>query len=175
MSEINTDIFWWKKTVIYSAYVDRFAGTFIELTKKLDYLSALGIDCIHLLPFYPSPMIDGGYDISDYCAIRSELGTIEDFSNFTSAAHKKGIRIIIDFVLNHTSTEHPWFLESRRSLTNAKRDFFLWSKTGKEYAGAQNPFIALKPNNWIFDPQTGEYYFSELSNISCGIFLRSSS
>lgn len=158
---------WWRHAVFYSTYVDKFAGTFSGFAQKqkLDYLKCLGIDCIHVLPFYPSPMIDDGYDVSDYCNVRPELGTFEDFSSFVQEAHKAGIRIMIDLVLNHTSTQHPWFLEARSSANNRKRNFYLWSKTGKEYAGAANPFAEAKPEehkatNWIYNPATHDYFFS---------------
>ena len=151
---------WWKDAVIYSVYVDQFADDFPRMTEKLDYLERLGIDCIHLLPFYPSPFVDDGYDISNYRGIRSELGTLKDFSRFMKRAHAKGIRVIIDLVLNHTSTEHPWFLEAKSSLHNPKRDFYLWSKDASEFAGAANPFSVLKPSNWIYSIPTNEYYFS---------------
>ena len=151
---------WWKRTVIYSTYVGQFAGTFAKMAEKLDYLSQLGITCIHILPFYPSPFIDDGYDISNYVNVRPELGTLEDFKHFTDEAHKRGIRVMIDFVLNHTSTQHPWFLEASSSPDNPKRDFYLWSKTGNEYAGAANPFSALKSSNWIASLNSDDYYFS---------------
>jgi len=106
---------WWKNSVIYEVYVDKFAGTFAGFSRKLDYLKFLGIDCIHLLPYYPSPMADDGYDITDYMGVRENLGTLDDFKNFVKNAHEKGIRIIADFVLNHVSTRHPWFVEARGS------------------------------------------------------------
>lgn len=151
---------WWKNAVFYELYVDKFAGDFPGLTNRLDYLEKLGVDCLHILPHYPSPMVDDGYDVSDYTAVRKELGTIEDFRRFASEAHSRGIRVLIDFVLNHASTEHPWFLEASSSKNNPRRDFFLWSETGEEYKGAANPFYELKPSNWIKNPATGDYYFS---------------
>jgi maltose alpha-D-glucosyltransferase/alpha-amylase len=151
---------WWKNAIIYEVYVDKFSGTFDGLTKKLKYLKFLGINCIHLLPHYPSPMIDDGYDVSDYLGVRADLGTIEDFSNFVKNSHSVGIKVIIDFVLNHTSTQHPWFIKARSSLKNDKRDFYLWSKTGKEYRKAPNLFPDLKSSNWIYNEQTKDYYFS---------------
>jgi maltose alpha-D-glucosyltransferase/alpha-amylase len=151
---------WWKNIVIYSTYVDQFADDFPHMTEKLGYLNRLGIGCIHLLPFYPSPMIDDGYDVSDYRGIRKDLGTTEDFSRFMTVAHHRGIRVIIDLVLNHTSTKHPWFLEAKSSFDNAKRDFYLWSKDGKEFSETANPFSELKPSNWIYNLATDDYYFS---------------
>ena len=155
---MNTD--WWKKTVIYSTYVDRFAGDFAKLTEKLDYLGQLGIDCLHILPFYPSPMVDGGYDIANYCDVRKDLGTLADFARFTEEAHRRGIRVMIDLVLNHTSTDHPWFREAIGSPENPKRNYYLWSKTGNEYAAAANPFSVLKSSNWVASPTSDDYYFS---------------
>lgn len=154
------DAQWWKNSVIYEVYVDKFAGTFAGFSRKLDYFKFLGIDCIHLLPHYPSPMVDEGYDITDYMGVRENLGTLDDFKNFVKNAHDVGIRVIADFVLNHTSTRHPWFVEARGSTQNDKRDFFLWSKTGKEYSKAPNPFFDLKSSNWIYNKQTDDYYFS---------------
>ncbi len=154
------DAQWWKNIILYSAYVDKFAGSFERMQEKIEYLSSLGIDCIHLLPFYPSPMVDDGYDVSDYRGIRENLGTLEDFSRFMKSAHDKGIRVMIDLVLNHTSTEHPWFLEAKNSPENPKRDFYIWSKNGNEYASAANPFSVFKLSNWIYNPLTKDYYFS---------------
>jgi len=152
--------YWWKNTVIYEVYVDKFAKNFRGMTEKLDYLKELGIDCIWLLPHYPSPMVDGGYDISDYMNIRPELGTLDDFSNFINKVHKMGIRVIIDFVLNHVSIEHPWFKEASSSKRNSKRDYFLWSETGKEFSLAYNPFSHMTEGNWKFNKKTGDYYYA---------------
>ncbi|MDP3696513.1 MAG: alpha-amylase family glycosyl hydrolase [Candidatus Taylorbacteria bacterium] len=143
---------WWKNTVIYEVYVDKFAGNFNGLTGKLDYLKNLGINCVWLLPHYPSPMVDDGYDVSDFYNVRPELGTLGDFQQFVKKAHEKGIRIIIDLVLNHVSIKHPWFKE--------RRDFFLWSKTGREFNQAHNPFSHMTDSNWVYNPATEDYYFS---------------
>ena len=151
---------WWQNAIIYEAYVDKFAGNFKNFTQQLWYLEKLGVTCIHLLPHYPSPMVDEGYDVSDYCAVREDLGTLEDFSVFAAEAKRRGMRIIIDLVLNHTSTAHPWFREAQSSSSNAKRDFYLWSNTGKELADAVNALTYLKPRNWIYNPKTNDYYFS---------------
>jgi maltose alpha-D-glucosyltransferase/alpha-amylase len=152
--------YWWKEAKIYELYVDRFAGDFVQLTGKLDYFSKLGINCLHILPHYPSPMIDQGYDISDYRSVRAELGTIDDFRAFVDAAHGRGIRIIADFVLNHISTAHPWFVDARSSKQSPLRDYFLWSATGEEYALAPNMLPDLKKSNWIENPETAESYFA---------------
>lgn len=151
---------WWERAIIYEMYVDKFAGNFKKLINHLDYLSFLGINTVHLLPFYPSPMVDDGYDVSDFTNIRPELGTLQDFELFIKKARNQGIRVLIDLVLNHTSIEHPWFQEASQSRDNSKRDFYLWSKTGEELSSAINAFSHLKPNNWVPNPATGDYYFS---------------
>ena len=160
MHKVNEENFWWKNIVIYEAYVDKFAGTFREFLAKLDYLEKLGITCLHLLPFFPSPMIDDGYDVSDYKNVRPDLGTLKDAETLFEAAHKRGIRILIDLVLNHTSTSHPWFLEARSSRVNPWRDFYLWSKDDRKFSQASNPFSHLEPRNWIHNPLTNDYYFA---------------
>jgi maltose alpha-D-glucosyltransferase/alpha-amylase len=155
-----TQRYWWKEAKIYECYVDKFAGDFKGLTEHANYFSLLGVNCIHILPHYPSPMIDDGYDIMDYRNVRPELGTLDDFRECIKALHARGIRVILDFVLNHTSSEHPWFIEARSSKMNSKRDFFLWSDTGKECADAINAFPDIKSSNWIPNPQTGDHYFA---------------
>ncbi|MDP3947590.1 MAG: alpha-amylase family glycosyl hydrolase [bacterium] len=151
---------WWTNAVIYEAYVDKFAGTFAQFSERLDYLEALGINCIHVLPHYPSPMADIGYDVSDYRAVRSELGTLVDFSRFTKQARQRGIRVIVDLVLNHTSDEHPWFLEARSSRTSPRRNFYIWSNDGKNLLEAINPFGHIKHGTWIANPATEDYFYS---------------
>lgn len=151
---------WWGKAVIYEVYVNKFAGDFRSLAGKLDYLNRLGINCIWLLPHYPSPMIDEGYDVSDYFSVRKDLGTLDDFKSFVKKADEFGIKIIVDLVLNHVSTSHLWFSEAKKSADNPKRDFFLWSKTGREFSQARNPFSHMCSSNWIYSPETGYYYFA---------------
>lgn len=151
---------WWKNTIIYEAYVDKFAGNFHNFEKKLGYLETLGIDCIHILPFFPSSGADEGYDVTDYTAVRNNLGSLKDVESFIAKASKLGIRIIIDLVLNHTSIQHPWFREALSSSKSPKRNYYLWSSTGKEYSEAYNPFSHLKPKNWIFDPARQQYYYT---------------
>lgn len=146
--------------VIYELYVDKFAGDFSGLTSKLDYLERLGVTCVHILPHYPSPMIDGGYDVSDYKNVRKELGTLDDFREFADRAHARGIKIILDLVLNHVSSEHPWFKEARSAFNNSKRDFFLWSKTGKEFSDFPNMLPDVKTSNWIINPPTKDFYYA---------------
>jgi maltose alpha-D-glucosyltransferase/alpha-amylase len=152
--------YWWKNIVIYEMYVEKFGGTFSGAAERLDYLVSLGVDCIHLLPHYPSPMIDDGYDVTDYMAVREDLGTLKDFRDFLNRAHKLGMKVIIDFVLNHTSTQHPWFAEARGSKDSDKREYYLWSSMGKELLQAPNLFPDLKSSNWIYNKTTNDYYFS---------------
>ncbi len=152
--------YWWKDARIYELYVDRFAGNFQNLTTQLDYLERLGLNALHILPHYPSPMADGGYDVMDYLNVRPELGTIEDFDAFIAAAHARNIKVIIDFVLNHVSEFHPWFLEARSSKENNKRDYFLWSETGTELSQSWNAFPDIKPGNWILNEATNDYYYA---------------
>jgi len=156
----NTRTYWWKNAKIYELYIDKFAGDIKGLTGRLDYFTKLGVNCLHILPHFPSPMVDDGYDVSDYRGVRPELGTLEDFTTLIKEAHGKGIRIIVDLVLNHTSDQHPWFIEARASHTNSKRDYYLWSDTGNEYADAPNMFPGTKPRNWIRNDATGDLYFA---------------
>ncbi len=124
---------WWKESVVYQIYPRSFAdsngdgiGDLNGITSKLDYLQKLGVDVIWLSPVYRSPNADNGYDISDYEAIMKEFGTMEDYDRMLKAAHEHGIRVVMDLVVNHTSDEHKWFIESRSSRTNPKRDYYIW-------------------------------------------------
>ena len=137
---------WWEKAVFYELYTDKFAGDFKGLRRRLDYLAELGITCVHVLPHYPSPMVDDGYDVSDYTGIRPGLGTLKDFENFTKDARARGMSVMIDFVLNHTSREHPWFREARSGESNPKRGFYIWSQAGEELKGSTNAFSGIKPS-----------------------------
>ena len=152
--------YWWKEAKIYELYIDKFAGDLKGLTAELDYFTALGVNTLHLLPHYPSPMIDDGYDITDYKNVRPELGTLDDFAELVRQAAARDIRIIIDWPSNHTSSEHPWFEEARSSKDNPYRNFYLWSDTGKEFADATNAFPDIKDSDWIYNPRTEDYYFA---------------
>ncbi len=152
--------YWWKEAKIYELYVDKFATDFKGLASRMDYLKQLGVNTLHILPHYPSPMADDGYDIKDYRGVRPELGTLEDMKETIGAARERGIHIILDMVLNHVSVEHPWFIEARSSKSNPKRNFFLWSDTGAEYKDALNAFPDIKPKNWIANPETEDFYFA---------------
>jgi maltose alpha-D-glucosyltransferase / alpha-amylase len=157
---------WFKQAVFYEVAVRGFfdangdgAGDFRGLAEKLDYLKWLGVDCIWLLPFYRSPLRDGGYDISDYLSIQPEFGTVEDFSRFLGAAHDRGLRVITDLVINHTSVEHPWFQESRSSPESPKRDWYVWSDTPERFREARVIFLDTERSNWTWDDQAQAYYW----------------
>ena len=152
--------YWWKEAKIYELYIDKFAGTIQNLTAQLDYFTKLGINTLHILPHYPSPMIDDGYDVMDYCSVRPELGTLEDFENLVKAAHARGIRIIVDFVLNHVSDQHPWFLEARSSKKNPRRDYFLWHENDRRFTESWNAFQGIKESNWIYNEATNDFYYA---------------
>jgi maltose alpha-D-glucosyltransferase / alpha-amylase len=163
---LDPDPLWYKDAIFYSVYVRGFydatgdgIGDFRGLTEKLDYLEWLGVNCIWLLPFYSSPMQDGGYDISDYYSIQPEYGTMDDLKIFLSAAHRRGIRVIADVVLNHTSDQHPWFQESRVSKDSPKRDWYVWSDTEQKYTEARIIFLDTERSNWSWDEQSKEFYW----------------
>jgi len=151
---------WWQKGNFYSLYINAFAGDIPTLIDRLDYFSILGIDCLHILPHYPSPLHDDGYDITDHTGVRPELGTVADFTALCTAAHGRGIQIMVDLVLNHVSSEHPWFIEARQSKNNPKRDFFLWSENGEGFDGAPNVFPDFKSSNWLPNQATGDFYYA---------------
>jgi maltose alpha-D-glucosyltransferase / alpha-amylase len=162
----ESDPVWFQRAVFYEIHIRGFAdgnddgsGDFRGLTDKLDYLQWLGIDCIWLLPMYPSPLRDGGYDIADFYNIHPDYGTVEDFSTFIRAAHERGIRVIADLVMNHTSSDHPWFQEARADRKSPKRDWYVWSDTDDRYPGARIIFIDTEVSNWTWDPVAGQYYW----------------
>ena len=155
---------WWKEAIVYQIYPRSFCdsngdgiGDLNGITSKLDYLKELGIDVIWLSPVYKSPNDDNGYDISDYEAIMTEFGTMDDFDKMLSEAHKRGIKIVMDLVVNHTSDEHPWFVESRSSKNNPKRDYYIW-KEGKNGKEPNNWGSAFSGPAWKYDEKTDMYY-----------------
>jgi alpha-glucosidase len=156
---------WWQQAVFYQIYPRSFAdgngdgiGDFPGMTAKLDYLRTLGVDAIWLSPHYPSPFLDCGYDISDYTDVGPEYGTLEDFTTFLREAHARGIRVVLDLVLNHTSDEHPWFRESRSSRDNPKRDWYIW-RDGQDGGLPNNWASIFGGSSWELDPTTGQYYY----------------
>ncbi len=161
---VRDDPLWFKRAVFYEVYIRGFfdgnndgSGDIRGLTEKLEYLEWLGIDCIWLLPMYPSPLRDGGYDISDYYAIHPDYGTLDDFRMFVEAAHERGIRVVADLVVNHTSSDHPWFVDARAG--GAKKDWYVWSDTDERYRDARVIFVDTEPSNWTWDPIAGRYYW----------------
>lgn len=157
---------WYKDAVIYELPVKAFFdsnndgyGDFAGVTQKLDYLQYLGVDCIWLLPFYKSPLRDDGYDISDFYTIRPELGTIEDFKNFMIEAHKRGMRVLADLVLNHTSDQHPWFQAARASKDPKVHDYYVWSDDPNKYSGTRIIFTDTEKSNWTWDEEAQQYYW----------------
>jgi maltose alpha-D-glucosyltransferase/alpha-amylase len=160
------DPLWYKDAVIYQLHVKAFAdssgdgiGDFIGLTGKLDYIASLGVTAIWLMPFYPSPMRDDGYDIADYTNVHPAYGTRADFRALVRAAHKRGLRVITELVINHTSDQHPWFVESRASATNPRQDWYLWSEDDKKFADARIIFNDTETSNWAWDNARQEYYW----------------
>jgi maltose alpha-D-glucosyltransferase / alpha-amylase len=157
---------WFKDAVFYELHVKAFAdsncdgvGDFRGLSARLDYLAELGIDCIWLLPMYPSPLKDDGYDIADYTAIHPSYGTLDDFRHFLQQAHARNIRVITELVLNHTSDQHPWFTESRSSRDNPKRDYYVWRDRDDGYPGVRIIFCDTERSNWAWEPATKSYYW----------------
>jgi len=157
---------WFKKAVFYEVLVRSFAdsdgdgtGDLKGLTEKLDYLQWLGVDCLWLPPFFSSPLRDGGYDVSDYCDVLPAFGTLADFRTFVAAAHERGIRVIIDFVVNHTSDAHPWFQASRADPTGPFGDFYMWADDDTRYPDARIIFVDTETSNWSFDPVRRQYFF----------------
>jgi oligo-1,6-glucosidase len=156
---------WWHTATVYQIYPRSFAdsngdgiGDLPGIASKLDYLKNLGVDVIWLSPIYKSPMDDNGYDISDYQDIAPEFGTLADFDHLVAEARKRGIGIVLDLVVNHTSDEHPWFLESRKSPSNPYRDFYIWRKPGPDGGPPNGLMSSFGGPAWTLDPQSGEYY-----------------
>ena len=165
MAPLERDPLWFKSAVFYELYVRSFydsnsdgCGDFPGITEKLDYLEWLGIDCIWLLPFYQSPLRDGGYDISDFYSILPEYGTLNDFVEFLDGAHERNIRVVADLVMNHTSDQHPWFQDARMPGSR-KRDWYVWSNDDSRYPGARIIFVDSEKSNWTWDEEAGAYYW----------------
>ena len=163
---LNREALWYKDAVIYQVHVRSFydsngdgVGDFQGLAQKLDYVQDLGINALWLMPFFPSPLRDDGYDIADYRSVHPPYGTLEDFRVFLKAAHERNIRVIIEMVLNHTSDQHPWFQESRSSPDNSRRDWYVWSSTDTRYQGTRIIFVDTEMSNWAWDPVSKSYYW----------------
>ncbi len=157
---------WYKDAVFYEVHVKAFmdgngdgVGDFAGLTERLDYLAELGVDCLWILPMYASPLRDDGYDIADFFAIHPAYGTLEDFQKFLDAAHARGLRVIADLVMNHTSDAHPWFQASRADPASPYADYYVWSATDRRYTDARVIFVDAEKSNWTWDPQRRAYYW----------------
>ncbi len=160
------DALWYKDAVIYQLHVRAFSdsdadgiGDFRGLCDKLDYLQDLGVTAVWLLPFYPSPLRDDGYDIADYTTVHPSYGTARDFQAFLREAHRRGLRVITELVLNHTSDQHAWFQRARRSGAGKWRDFYVWNETPDRYKGARIIFKDFESSNWAWDPLANAYYW----------------
>jgi maltose alpha-D-glucosyltransferase/alpha-amylase len=160
------DTLWYKNAIFYEVNARAFFdsngdghGDLRGLMLKLDYLKDLGVDCIWLQPIYQSPLRDDGYDISDYYKLLPTYGTLEDFHALVAAAHARGIRLIADLVLNHTSDQHPWFQSARSSRTSPYRDYYVWSDTDQKYKGARIIFLDTEKSNWTWDDRAGQYFW----------------
>ncbi|WP_291520217.1 maltose alpha-D-glucosyltransferase [Branchiibius sp. NY16-3462-2] len=163
---LRHDPHWFRKAVFYEALTRAFgdsngsgSGDFSGLINRLDYLQWLGVDCLWLPPFFASPLRDGGYDISDYKAVLPEFGTLPEFIELVSQAHARGIRVIIDLVMNHTSDQHPWFQASRSDPDGPYGDYYVWSDTDEKYSDARIIFIDTEVSNWTFDPVRRQFFW----------------
>ncbi|HEY5962723.1 MAG TPA: maltose alpha-D-glucosyltransferase, partial [Xanthobacteraceae bacterium] len=164
--EVQPDL-WYKDAIIYQIHVKAFAdsnndgiGDFAGLTEHLDYLQDLGVNALWLLPFYPSPGRDDGYDIADYRRINPDFGTLRDFKRFMTEAHRRGLRVITELVVNHTSDQHPWFKRARRSSAGTDaRNWYVWSDNDQKYSGTRIIFTDTEKSNWTWSPEAGAYYW----------------
>ena len=162
-----TDPFWYKDAIIYELHVRAFAdsnndgiGDFPGLIQKLDYLQDLGVTCLWLLPFFPSPLRDDGYDIADYMTVHPNYGTLDDFKAFLAAAHQRGLQVMIELVINHSSDQHPWFQRARHALPGSpERDFYVWSDNDQKYKDARIIFTDTEKSNWTWDPVAQSYFW----------------
>ncbi|HEY0442381.1 MAG TPA: alpha-amylase family glycosyl hydrolase, partial [Xanthobacteraceae bacterium] len=163
----SADDDWYKDAIIYQLHVKAFAdsnddgvGDFAGLTERLDYLQDLGVTALWLLPFYPSPQRDDGYDIADYRRINPSFGTMKDFRRFMAEAKRRRLRVITELVINHTSDEHPWFKRARRSRPGSDaRNWYVWSPTDQKYLETRIIFTDTEKSNWAWDPVAGAYYW----------------
>ncbi len=160
------DPLWYKDALIYQLHVKAFLdsnangiGDFKGLTEKLDYLQELGVTALWLLPMYPSPFKDDGYDIANYLEIHPEYGTLQEFKSFLQEAHRRDLRVITELVVNHTSDQHPWFQEARRNPASPFRDYYVWSDTDKKFADTRIIFTDTEKSNWAWDPEAKMYYW----------------
>ncbi|HLZ05842.1 MAG TPA: maltose alpha-D-glucosyltransferase [Bradyrhizobium sp.] len=167
VTDLDAETLWYKDAIIYQLHVKAFAdsnndgiGDFAGLTEKLGYLQDLGVTTLWLLPFYPSPGRDDGYDIADYGSVNPDFGTMKDFKRFIQEAKKRGLRVITELVVNHTSDQHDWFKRARRSHPGSSaRDWYVWSDTDQKYPGTRIIFTDTEKSNWTWDPEAGQFYW----------------
>ncbi|HEY6056793.1 MAG TPA: alpha-amylase family glycosyl hydrolase [Candidatus Limnocylindrales bacterium] len=166
MATFPTERPWWEPGVIYQVYPRSFQdsngdgiGDLPGILRRLDYLEWLGVDAIWLSPIFPSPMADFGYDVSDYCDVHPMFGSLADLDRLVSGAHRRGMKVLLDFVPNHTSDRHPWFVESRSSRSNPRRDWYLWADPGPNGGPPTNWASMFGGSAWTFDEPTGQYYY----------------
>ena len=163
----SDDPLWYKDAIIYELHVRSFCdsngdgiGDFPGLISRLDYLRDLGVTALWLLPFYPSPLRDDGYDIADYWTVNPIYGSLDDFRRFLDGAHERGLRVITELVINHTSDQHPWFQRSRRAPKgSSERDFYVWSETPDKYRDTRIIFQDFETSNWTWDSLAGAHYW----------------
>ncbi len=163
---IDQDPLWYKQAIIYEVHIRAFydsnadgIGDIPGLIEKLPYIQSLGVTCLWLLPMYPSPVRDDGYDIADYYGIHPDYGTVDDFRRLVEETHRRGIRVLTELVINHTSDQHPWFQEARRDPKSPKRNWYVWSDTDDKYKGARIIFIDAERSNWTWDPVAKQYFW----------------
>lgn len=165
-AEARSDLEWFRNAVFYQVVLPSFSdgnkdgiGDFIGLTNKLSYISWLGVDAIWVPPFYPSPLGDAGYDVADYCDVAPQYGTLGDFDRFIEEAHRQGIKVVVDLVMNHTSSAHPWFEASRTDPGGPYGDYYVWSDTDEAYPDVRIIFVDTEESNWAWDEVRGQYYW----------------
>ncbi|MEM7801177.1 MAG: maltose alpha-D-glucosyltransferase [Chloroflexota bacterium] len=157
---------WFQTAVFYELYIRAFYdsngdghGDFLGAIEKLDYIQSLGVDAVWILPHYPSPLKDDGYDVADYLGVHPDYGSLDDFKRFIAAAHQRGLKVVTDMVMNHTSDKHPWFQAAVQDTNSPYRDYYVWSDTGKEYADIRLVFPDFEESNWTWQEQAGQYYW----------------
>ena len=163
---VSDNFLWWQRGIVYQVYPRSFqdtnadgVGDLVGITRRLDYLRWLGVDAVWISPIYPSPMADFGYDVSDYTGIHPLFGTLEDFDTLVQEAHARDLKVILDFVPNHSSIQHPWFQESRASRENPKRDWYIWKDPAPDGGPPNNWLSNFGGPAWTLDPHTGQYYY----------------
>src|SRR5690349_18319000 len=166
MNQTCLTVQWWQRGIIYQIYPRSFAdsnndgiGDLLGIISKLDYLHWLGVDAVWISPIYPSPMADFGYDVSDYRGIHPLFGTMDDFDRLLAEGHARGLKVLLDFVPNHSSDQHPWFVESRSSRDNPKRDWYIWRDPAPDGGPPNNWLSNFGGPGWTFDARTGQYYY----------------